>query len=434
MSLAAPPSSRQVRTRAASFVLALLVPVLALADTTARPAPPGLELLQAAERALADTVRSAHASRGLDPQSPAQRPFWNALTAMEQRLGEVDAALRAPAPRRFQALSGGSRALAELRVVWSRTGVDDAAVATGIGTLAASYRLLRDGYGWESQRLRQGGALSDAERRQLQTLQRQQARLARRLQALAARARQERDRQQQEELASLLARANRIAAAPFTLAGYLESRLLGETLAGEWAAASHYVKPADRAAWQQAGEVVESLATDPAAGFVFAVDLGSGERWHYDESTEGGDEAAGTAAAPRGTAAGDGIETVVPEVLGFVAMDGATAAAEAGPETSTAVDGEAAVDDAEAGGSAEEQVALADSEPVQDPGEEADGDGPPAEQPAATPNATDESKTGVPPQGRPSPVSTPPQLAAPPAPAAQTPAAKATPARRPGQP
>jgi hypothetical protein len=249
--------------------------------------------LSRTERALAATVQAARAPRAeLGRSASAARPFWDAVDRMSRALQQADAGLRAGDSRYFAGLGEGSRALAELEVVWARTRRDPG-VGAGIAALSTSYRRLRNGYGWEALRRRQGGALTAAETRRFHALQQADAQVAQHLKPVQAKAAKTGDKAMAEQLRRLREQAERVATAELTLEAYLTAELLHDIVQGEWAASQHYVKPAYRAAWRKAAPAIEKLATDPGVGFVFTADLSKAEAWSFDA---GADEASAAAA------------------------------------------------------------------------------------------------------------------------------------------
>ena len=84
------------------------------------------QLLGIAKGALTAAAQAAQAANTpLNPGQARNRPFWNAIDAMGRSLDAVEAAFVAKAPSFFDTLGAGSRALAELKAVWSHAGVDD---------------------------------------------------------------------------------------------------------------------------------------------------------------------------------------------------------------------------------------------------------------------------------------------------------------------
>jgi hypothetical protein len=223
---------------------------------------------------------AAQAANGpLDPGQARNRPFWNAVDAMGRSLDAVETALAARSPSFFDTLGGGSRALAELKAVWSHAGVDDPAVRSGLETLSTSYQLLRGSYGWEALRRQQGGDLTADEQRRFQALQQSQAALASRLTALRYQAARAGERQAAADLARLVAQARRIAQAERTLDAYLAAQASAQALEGEWAGDSRSAQPAARKIWKKAAPLIEDLATDSNVGFVFSTDLSKVDGW-----------------------------------------------------------------------------------------------------------------------------------------------------------
>jgi hypothetical protein len=238
------------------------------------------QLLALAQGGLAAAVQAARGP--LAPEAARNRPFWVAVDGMERALGAVTAAFTSRSPSFFDALSAGSRALAELKAVGAHAtppAASDPGVRAGLETLSAAYALLRGSYGPEALRAAQGGSLTADEARRFQVLQQAQAVLARRLSALRGQVTRAGDRRAAADLARLIAQAQSIAQADLTLAAYLAARPAAESLAGEWAGDARSAKPATRKILSKAAPQVESLATGTDVGFVFTTDLSKVDAW-----------------------------------------------------------------------------------------------------------------------------------------------------------
>ncbi|HEX3128366.1 MAG TPA: hypothetical protein VH394_13635 [Thermoanaerobaculia bacterium] len=232
-------------------------------------------LLGMAQTGLSHALRATQASGGrLDRSRPEQRPFWNALDKMGPALQRVQAGMAARDSSFFRALEDGSADLAELKVVWARTGAPDTTVSGALRVLSSSYELLRTNYGREAVRHRMGFALMPAERERFLRIQRTQERLTQVLRSLEDSARQHGDEVMRAELNRMAEDAWRVASAQLTLNAYLNALMLADEQRGEWTANSQYVDAEDHADWQEAGTVVEELYVEADIGQVFMVDLG----------------------------------------------------------------------------------------------------------------------------------------------------------------
>jgi len=262
-------------TLSLAFVLALSagrVPARAAGFPPAFPAADASRLLRASDQGLADLERVAAA---LDPKNPRITPFRGSLSFFRSVMDELRGSLAAGDAEFFGFLDQGSAALGELRVTWARTGLHDEAISGRLRVASSSYRLLRSTCGREGLRQRQGGTLSQAERRQLQRIQRSERRFAERLQLLRDRARREGDRITAEEMERFRLEAERIAWASADLETYLNTLIAASELRGEWSADAPYVRktapPEEVAA---ADEAVQDLYVDSDIGQVFAINLG----------------------------------------------------------------------------------------------------------------------------------------------------------------
>jgi signal transduction histidine kinase len=219
---------------------------------------------------------AAQAAKGLDPSHARYAPFWSSLQAMRARVSRIAAALGQPGDEFFLLVDQGSSDLGELRVAWARTGAKNDQVAEQLRIASVSYRALRSHFGREGLRQKQGGALNEAESRQLARLQASERRLAASLRRLRDEARRRRDAATAAELERFRAEAELIAQASANLATYLNALIATSELRGEWQANVPYIRqtapPAELAA---ADQTVQDLYVDADIGQVFIADLGN---------------------------------------------------------------------------------------------------------------------------------------------------------------
>jgi hypothetical protein len=275
----------RLRSRASLELFALILiagiaGVPAWAQGAAPTAAPTLDLRQLLAIARGGLTAAAQAATGpLAAGRPAGSALWTAIDGMGHALDTVGTTFAAKSPAFFAALGDGSRALAELKAVWSQAGVVSPGGLAGIETLAASYQLLRGSYGWEALRQQQGGPLTADERRRFQAMQAAQAALAARLTSLRQQAAQSGDAQAAADLSRLVAQAQGVAQAELSLGAYLAAQLATENLQGEWAGDSLAVQPATKKVWKQAAPLVEDLTTGADVGVVFTTDLSKVDGW-----------------------------------------------------------------------------------------------------------------------------------------------------------
>jgi len=244
------------------------------------------QLLQTVDSALAGTARAAGSPGGLDPKDPKSSPFWSALNGMRLRVAEITVALERRDGELFILLDQGSSDLGALRVAWARAGAKNAQAGEGLRIASASYRILRANYGREGVRLRQGGTLSEAERRHFQRVQRTQRRFAESLRPLREGSLRRGDRVTAAELDRFRAEAERIAWARLELESYLNALIASGEIRGEWEADAPYLREEAPEDFVVANEMIEDLYVESDIGHVFTVDLGAGGALsHLDQET-----------------------------------------------------------------------------------------------------------------------------------------------------
>ena len=260
------------------FYLAAVLFLLALprAGWADLPMASARGIVRQVDTALAGAAQAAKDPRtGLDPRNPKYAPFWNALQALQDRVGRIEGALSPRTGEFFLLVDQGSTDFGELRVAWARTGVKNTRIAEEIRAASSAYRTLRTQFGREAVRQRQGGSLNAAERQQFQRLRQAEARLAERLRFLRDQARRRGDAATAAELERFRAEAERIAQASADLTSYLNALIATGEMRGEWHANAPYIrKTAPPAEWAAADETVQDLYADADIGQVFTVDLG----------------------------------------------------------------------------------------------------------------------------------------------------------------
>ena len=377
--------------RIITAVLLLLAGDLALAQ--AAPAPVSArELVRTVDSALAGVAEAAmDPAGGLDRGRPGFAPFWSALAGLRLRVIQIETALARRDGDFFVLLDQGSADLGALRVAWARAGTENATIAEGVRAASSSYRALRANYGREAFRHRQGGELSDAERRQFQRIQRLQRRFAESLAALRESARRRGDEAAAAELRRLQQEAERIASAPLGLDAYLNALIAGGETRGEWEADLAYLRqgaPDDLAA---ADEMVQDLYVESDIGQVFAVDLGDGAWSSLDHETEA--PAAVQLFEPSGEVDAPAAQETAEPVSETIADDTGEAQKDASAEIEDLPEGEAVEEDGivvvedlgevEAAAPAADPAAVPSNPPATNP-----QDPPPAKSaPASPPNA-----------------------------------------------
>jgi hypothetical protein len=262
--------------RSFRFVLAVVLSLPLAAAQAEVPGPDALRLARTVGAALEGVAQAAgEPTSGVAGKGAPAVAFRQALVRWSARVRDIESALDRRDGAFFLLVDQGSADLGELRVDWARTGSRNATIAEGLQTASAAYRTLRSEYGREGVRQRQGGALSAAEKAQLQQLQRAERRFAVNLQRLRDQARRHGDAVSAAELERFRAEAARIGGASLDLASYLNALIATSELRGEWSAdAVHIRKSVPAQPMAAAEETVQDLYVDSDIGQVFTVDLG----------------------------------------------------------------------------------------------------------------------------------------------------------------
>jgi hypothetical protein len=275
--------------RATAALFLLFAGELALSAQTASPRRvTAWQLVRTVDKALFDVAQAAGtAETGRGSGAVTSAPFWSALNGMRLRVSRIEAALARRDGELLLLVDQGSADLGALRVAWARAGVENGTVAERLRVASAAFRMLRANYGREGLRHRQGGGLSEAERRHFQRVQRTQRRFADSLEPLREGSRRRGDVVAVAELDRFRSEAHRIAWAPLELEAYLNALIAGGEMRGEWEADAPYLRghaPGELAA---ADEAVQDLYVESDIGHVFTADLGAvGALSHLDREME----------------------------------------------------------------------------------------------------------------------------------------------------
>jgi len=236
------------------------------------------ELVRIAAGSCAEAAQALDRRAG--SQDPRYQPLRSVLKSMAGTVADVDARLNARDLGFFKALRTGTRTMAEIHVLLTRSGLQEPEITASIGSLDVAYGRLRNRYGEEWLRFRTGKPLNDEEKRRFAALQAMQALLVVKLQPLQEKARAKGDTATAGELGRLATQAEAIAQAPPTLEELLNASVAGDAIQGEYAAIRD-ANPADEPEWNDADQVVTDLSTDESVGFVFVTDLETVQQWSY---------------------------------------------------------------------------------------------------------------------------------------------------------
>lgn len=265
-----------------AFSLALTLIALVLPAVCSAAAP--VRRVNARELVRVAAGSCAEAGQALDrragSQDPRYQPLRSVLKSMASTLAEVGARLDTRDLGFFKALRTGTRTMAELHVLLTRSGLQEPEITASIGSLDVAYGRLRNRYGAEWLRFRTGKPLNDEEKRRFAALQAMQALLVVKLQPLQEKARAAGDTATAGELGRLASQAKSIAQAPPSLDELLNASVAGDAIQGEYAAIRD-ANPADEPEWNDADQVVTDLSTDESVGFVFVTDLETVQQWSY---------------------------------------------------------------------------------------------------------------------------------------------------------
>ncbi len=271
----------------AAFVLFVLVPGTATAQSAPPPGVSAHSLLAIATRALGTMRQAASADLRFTTDPGRVAPFWASLQGASQALAEVGGALGHPQPDLFSHAARATARIAELAAVWERIGLENADVQAGLATLRTSWTVFHGTYGAEGVRHRQDRPLSAEEARRLKVVRRAQERLAHQLTLLEAKARRAHEVEEVRRLAQFRARTEAAIGPANDLDAYLIALAAMPEIGGEWAAIKAAAPKARRTAYAAVDPIVEQIQTEAEAGSLVVLDLDQGKAWNFlKETTE----------------------------------------------------------------------------------------------------------------------------------------------------
>jgi hypothetical protein len=203
--------------------------------------------LAGARKALAVMIKEARADKGLDPKTPKNKPFWNAIQKISKQLARAEKGLKDKNDDFFKAISDARSAEEQMKVDWQLTDSQNQKVVDAGKKLGYALAVLRTDYSKEVARKKKGGPLTAKEKEQFAKIKQQQTALLTKINVLETKA--DKDKGLEHGLKQIAARANRVVKAPETLDAFLATLYVLDEIEGLLYAYDYYVDKAWRTYW-----------------------------------------------------------------------------------------------------------------------------------------------------------------------------------------
>ena len=155
------------------------------------------DLIADAQRAVGQVVKAARDDTTIPPDGADAKPFWNAMKELNEALEKADTGLTLKDETFFSNLALAVAAVQQAEIALKMNNLTDPAVRQPLTTLSGIVTALDTNYSKEAARLKQGGELTAAERKQLEELNAKQAELDEKLKEIKEKAGKNNDKIQQ---------------------------------------------------------------------------------------------------------------------------------------------------------------------------------------------------------------------------------------------
>ena len=139
------------------------------------------ELISDAQRAVGVVVRVAKNDAALKSGKAKAKPYWDAMKDLNENLAKAETGLTLKDNTFFSSLASASAGLAQAKIGITMSGSSNPSLDKAMGTLSGILNTLNKNYSKEAARLKKGGKLTGAEKKQLNKLIAQQDALLSRL-------------------------------------------------------------------------------------------------------------------------------------------------------------------------------------------------------------------------------------------------------------
>ena len=132
------------------------------------------DLIRSAQRAVGEVVRVAKNYATLSSADAKSKPFWDGMKDLNENLAKAETGLALKDKTFFSSLASASAGFAQAKIALAMSGNSSQQLDKTMDTLSGILDTLNENYSKEAARLKQGGKLTAAEKKQLDRLIAQQ--------------------------------------------------------------------------------------------------------------------------------------------------------------------------------------------------------------------------------------------------------------------
>lgn len=189
------------------------------------------DLIREAQRAVGQVVRAAQTDPNLKTDNADAKPFWQAMKYLNESLEKAETGLTIQDDTFFSNLATAVAAVQQAEIALTMNASSNAAVTSGMGTLAGIVRALDDNYSKEAARVDQGDKLTAAEKKQLKDLKAKAGELEKKLGEVEKKAAKN-DKNMQEGIEKIRQEAKKIRKASRTANGLAAAMVASRFMSG----------------------------------------------------------------------------------------------------------------------------------------------------------------------------------------------------------
>lgn len=178
------------------------------------------ELIRDAQRAVGIIVRTAKSVPALGLDEAKAKPFWDATKDLNENLAKAETGLTLKDNTFFSSLASANAAFAQAKIGLIMSGASNPSIDEPMELLSGIIKTLNQNFSKEAARLKQGGELTDAEKKKLDTLIAQQDELLAKLDTVEKNVAAN-NKEIKEGIKNIRDNSNKIKSSRYTPAGFV---------------------------------------------------------------------------------------------------------------------------------------------------------------------------------------------------------------------
>jgi hypothetical protein len=163
------------------MVVAVLMLLTSVVEARGAKQANASDLISSAQRTVGVVVQVAKKDPALSSGKSKAKPFWDGMKDLNENLAKAETGLSLKDKTFFSSFASASAGFAQAKIGLVMSGSSNKQLNKAMGTLSGILNTLNQNYSKEAARLKQGGKLTDAEKKKLDKLIAQQGKLLSRL-------------------------------------------------------------------------------------------------------------------------------------------------------------------------------------------------------------------------------------------------------------